>query len=418
MRVSYVSQICVLVVAARATADWVNVWNASPQLSGDLPPALVTNPNGYFRNTTIRQTLHLTPPSNSLRVKFSNEFGTSPLEISASSAALTSLNKAGNADIDAANVHALTFSGKPAVIIPVSSTIVSDAFNLSTGVGQELTVSLYLAKGQAGKNITAHDKSHTSSFFGPGDQTTEATIRDGSSAPHWYYVTEIQGRQLSSASALICVGDSITDGTGSDMNGNNRWTDDLFRRMQNNTGTKDIAVLNAGIGGNHLVTTPGNGPTALQRIQGIIAQPGVRYVAILEGVNDIGHATATDAGQDEVYRAMVKALQEIIEEVHKAGLVVFGGTLTPSFVDPAYSGTTSNYADPKRAATRNKLNQWIQNEAKFDYVVDYATAVSNKTHPDQFQDRYAFGNYIHPNVAGHLAMANAWDLNVFEKFSR
>lgn len=418
MRASFVSQICALVAATTATAEWVNVWNASPQLSGDLPPASVTNPNGYFRNTTIRQTLHLTLASSSLRVKFSNEFGASPLEISSSSAALTSPNKAGSADIDAGSVRALTFTGKTSVTIPAGSTIISDAFNLSTAVGQELTVSLYLAKGQPGKNLTAHDKSHTSTFFGPGDQTSEATIHNGSSAPHWYYVTEIQRQEPSGASALICVGDSITDGTGSDMNGNNRWTDDLFRRMQNSPDTKDVAVLNAGIGGNHLVTTPGNGPTALQRIQGIIAQPGVRYVAILEGVNDIGHAAATDAAQEDVYNAMVNALQEIIDEVHKSGLFIFGGTLTPSFVNPAYSGTTSNYANPKRAATRNKLNKWIQNGAKFDYVVDYATAVANKTHPDQFQDRYAFGNYVHPNVAGHLAMADAWDLSVFEKFTR
>lgn len=160
----------------------------------------------------------------------------------------------GSADIDASSVHALTFTGKAAVTIPAGSSIISNAFNLSTAVGQELTVSLYLAKGQTGNNTTAQDKSHASTSLGPGDQTSEATIRNGNSAPHWYYVTEIQGQEPSSASSLICVGDGITDGTGSDMNGNNRWTDDLFRRMQNNLATKDVVVLNAGIGDNHLVT--------------------------------------------------------------------------------------------------------------------------------------------------------------------
>ena len=108
----------------------------------------------------------------------------------------------------------------------------------------------------------------------------KATVNRGTSVTHWYYVTEVQGQEPNTYGALICVGDSITDGTGSTMNGNNRWVDDLFRRTQETPDTKNIAVLNAGIGGNHLVTTPGQGPTGLQRIRDIIAQPGVRYVTV------------------------------------------------------------------------------------------------------------------------------------------
>lgn len=407
MKLSVLTQLSAFVAAA--SAQWVDIWNASPQV-GD-------SPSGSFRNTTIRQTLHLTLATTHLRVKLSNEFGSSPLEITTSSAALTSPNQAGSANIDTSTSHSLSFSGKASVTIAAGGTALSDAFNLTTTVGQELGVSLYLANGQSGANITTHDKSHTSTLFAPGDQTSKAALSGSSSAPHWYFVTEVQGREAA-ASALICVGDSITDGTGSDMNANNRWADDLFVRMQANSATKNIAVLNAGIGGNHLVSTPGTGPSALDRIKGIIAQPGVRYVAILEGVNDIGHSVLTQAGQDDVYNQMVGALQEIIKEVKEAGLAIFGGTLTPSFVDPPYSGTTSNYANPMRAATRNRLNEWIVKEAGFDYVVDYAAAVANKTHPDQYQDRYAFENYIHPSVAGQKAMANAWDLSVFAKFGQ
>jgi lysophospholipase L1-like esterase len=201
------------------------------------------------------------------------------------------------------------------------------------------------------------------------------------------------------------------------MNGNLRWVDDLFRRMQQSPETKNIAVLNAGIGGNHLNTDPGQGPNAVARIgRDVLAQPGIRYVAILDGVNDIGHTVATAKAQDELYYTLVAGLEQFIAQVHAFGLPVFGATLTP-FHDPPYSNKTSNYSNPFREVTRNRLNDWIVNHSKFDYVVDYAGATANKTSPNQYQDQYAFTNYIHPNDLGHQAMADAWDLGVFKKFS-
>ena len=392
-------------------------------LSQDTPPQAVGitqntgSSNGYFKDATIRQTLHLTLAAEEIRIKLSNEFGTSPLEITASTAALTKDNKAGSADIDTDTLHKLAFKGKASVTIPSGGTVLSDPIKISTKLYQELTVSLYLEKGQVGKATTAHDSALADTWVGSGDQTKAATLQHGNSVTHWYYVTEVQANLPKAEGALVCVGDSITDGTGSDKNGNNRWVDDLFRRMQGNADTKNIAVLNAGIGGNHLVTTPSHGPTAMQRIKGILAQPGVRYVALLDAVNDIGTAADTDAGQDAVYNDLVKALTEIIDEVHKAGLPIFGGTLTPSFDDPSNSGYKSAYSSVKKQETRTKINKWILNSSKFDYIVDYASAVDSKTNPNQFQPQYAFTNYIHPNVAGHKAMADAWDLSVFKKFA-
>ena len=399
------------------TVNWVDIWTGSPELARFVPPQAFINPQGYFRNTTIRQTLHLTLATDQLQVKLSNEFGSSPLEITASTAALTEGNTSGSAGIDTSTIHTLTFGGAVTVTIPTGGTVVSDPFNLSTKVGQELTVSLYLATGQIGTNTTSHDVAHTTTWLGMGDQSTNPTITSGTSVTHWYYVTEVQGRLPTTDGALICVGDSITDGTGSTTDANNRWVDDLFVRTQATSATENIAVLNAGIGGNHLVTTPGQGPTALQRIKSIIAQPGVRYVTILDGVNDIGHTATTAAAQDALYTQMVQALEQIITEVHAAGLPIFGATLTPSFVDPPSNPDKSTYANPQRAATRDKLNTWIKYQAQFDYVVDYAAALSGPNNSDQYLPKYAFTNYIHPNVAGHQAMADAWDLSVFQKFA-
>ncbi|KKO97649.1 GDSL-like Lipase/Acylhydrolase [Trichoderma harzianum] len=370
MKFSYLSVVYTLITTAWCldNSHWVDIWNESPLLSRFT----FITPQGYFRNATIRQTLHLTLATGVLRVKLSNEFGSSPLEITASTAALTANNTAGSDSVDASSLQELTYSGASSIVIPAG---------------------------------------------GFGDQTANQHINGGSSVTHWYYVTEVQGQLPATSSALICIGDSITDGTGSTTNGNDRWVDDLFRRTQAAPATKNIAVLNAGIGGNHLVTSPGQGPSALERIKSIIAQPGVRLLAILDGVNDIGHVAKTAAAQDALYDQMVQALEEIIDEVHQAGLPIFGGTLTPSFYDPPSNPNTSNYADPQRAATRNRLNLWIKNEAKFDYVVDYAAALADPGNPDSYKAQYAFTNYIHPNVAGHQAMADAWDLRVFQQFN-
>lgn len=407
--------ICVA-ASAFAADDWFDIWTGEPVLARYVPPAAYTQPNGYFRDATIRQTMHLTLATDQLRIKLSNEYGTNPLTITTSTVALTADDKTGSAGIDTSSLHSLTYGGKASVTIPAGGTVLSDAVNLSTNVGQELSVSLYLAQGQQGKDTTSHDVAHTTSWLGNGDQTKQATIARGTSVTHWYYVTEVQGQIPTSDGALICIGDSITDGTGSTTNGNNRWVDDLFKRTQANAATKNIAILNAGIGGNHLVTASGQGPSAVQRIKSAIAQPGVKFVTVLDGVNDIGHTAVTPAAQNQLYTEMVNALEEIITEAHAAGVAIFGATLTPSFYDPPSNPSKSTYANPQRAATRAKLNNWIKNEAKFDYVVDYAAVLDNPKNANSYQAKYAYTNYIHPNVAGHQAMANAWDLSVFEKF--
>ena len=146
-------------------------------------------------------------------------------------------------------------------------------------------------------------------------------------------------------------------------------------------------------------------------MRSVISHPGVRYVALLEGVNDVGHADTSLAAQDAVYNQIVKAMEEIVAEVHAAGLPIFGGTLPPSFAEK------SNFSSPQRAATRDRLNHWIKNKANFDYLVDYAAVLSKLDNPDQYQAQYAYTDDIHPNVAGHRAMADAWDLGVFQKFA-
>src|SRR5213076_2429832 len=127
----------------------------------------------------------------------------------------------------------------------------------------------------------------------------------------WYVLAGLDVVAEGAGGAVVTLGNSITDGRGSGTNRNNRWPDNLARRLQADPRTRHIAVLNAGIGGNAVVTG-GLGPTALSRLgRDVLDQQGARWVILLEGVNDIG--AARDPGSAAaVARNLLVGYREII----------------------------------------------------------------------------------------------------------
>jgi len=153
------------------------------------------------------------------------------------------------------------------------------------------------------------------------------------SIDHWYFLSGVEVAAAPGASAIVALGDSITDGHGATTNGNDRWPDDLAARLQRTAATKAVAVLNEGIGGNRLLAD-GLGPNALARVdRDVLAQSGVRYLIVLEGINDIGTLTrtssATDAQHEELVRRMIGAYRQITMRAHAHGIKVIGGTIMP-----------------------------------------------------------------------------------------
>ncbi len=135
---------------------------------------------------------------------------------------------------------------------------------------------------------TGHPGSRSTSDYQHGDAVSAADMPDAKKVEHWYWIGGVDVNAVKDSAAIVVLGDSITDGRGSTTNGNNRWTDILAKQLQANHKTSNLSVLNHGIGGNHLLTD-GLGPNALARAdRDIIAQTGVRYLIILEGVNDLG----------------------------------------------------------------------------------------------------------------------------------
>jgi lysophospholipase L1-like esterase len=230
---------------------------------------------------------------------------------------------------------------------------------------------------------------------------------------HWYTLAAIDVAAASAAASIVALGDSITDGHGATTNGNDRWPDVLARRLQADPRTKNIGVLNQGIGGNHMLTD-GSGPNALARFdRDVLAQTGVRWVILLEGVNDIGGFTRLSdpppAEHQAFVRRIIASYEQVIARAHAANIKVIGATITPYTDSSYYHPPASNEAD------RQTLNAWIRTPGHFDAVVDFDKLTADPAHPDHLAAAFDSGDHLHPSPAGYKAMGEAIPLSLFER---
>jgi lysophospholipase L1-like esterase len=210
---------------------------------------------------------------------------------------------------------------------------------------------------------------------------------------HWYIVSGVDA--FADAKAIAILGDSITDGRGSTTNGNDRWPDDLARRLRASGATK-VAVLNAGIGGN-AVTSGGLGPTGLSRFsRDILGQSGVRWVIIFEGVNDIGAGVSAST--------LTSAYATLISQARGQGLRVYGATITPF--------GSNGYYTPAHETVRQTVNTYIRG-GNFDAVIDFDAAVRDTSNPPRLQAAYDSGDGLHLNPAGYQKLADTVNLTLF-----
>ena len=191
-----------------------------------------------------------------------------------------------------------------------------------------------------------------------------------------------------------------------------RWPDLLLAK---NNSTADIAVVNQAAGGNRILAD-GLGPNALGRIdRDVLAQSGVRYAMIFEGVNDIGDAVDTTEAQSLIGDQIISAFKQISARVHAAGIPMFAATITP-FGAP--NSTIQPYSSPRREATRQRVNDWIKSSGTFDAVVDFAQILQDPVHPSQLNPEYNSGDYLHPNVAGYQKLADEFPISIFSTFKK
>lgn len=352
----------------------------------------------------------MTLASDTLRLQISNVFGGSDLPVTAAALALPANSSAGSPAIQSSTHTPLTFSGAESFLIPAGASILSDPVNFPVESGSIVSVSIYLADGQSGNEITSHPGSRTTSWFAHGDHlaTEDLEAEGGAGEAHWYFISSIEGRAPRDAASLVVVGDSLADGRGSTTDGNDRWPDQLRTRLEEDPDAGRVAVVNQAAGGNR-VLADGLGPNALGRIdRDVVAMPGTRYAIICDGINDIGTAATDATAQKEVGDRLIAAYSQIIDRLHRFDIAVFGATITPLL------GPGSPYDDPAFEETRQRVNEWIRSSGRFDALVDFDKAVRDGQDPSRLRDEFNEGDHLHMNPEGYKAMAEAVDLGLFK----
>jgi lysophospholipase L1-like esterase len=389
---------------ARA-ASWVGSWASSQQ----IPEPANALPAAALRDATLRQIVHLTVAGGELRVRLSNAFGTSALTILAVHVARPLSRATGR--IDPASDRTLTFAGSPSVTIPAGADDYSDPLAFDTRPLSDLAITMYLQVPP--QRETSHPGSRATSFLVHGNEVAAAELPGATRISHWFFLSGVDVRESGRGAAIVALGDSLTDGHATADNTNTRWPDDLARRLQSSATARALSVLNVGTGGNRLLRY-GLGPDALARFdRDVLAQTGVRYLIVLEGVNDLGTATRLApigaAQHTLLVHRIIAAYEQIILRAHAHGITVIGGTITP------YMG--SDYYHPAAAseADREAINAWIRQPGHFDAVVDFDRVVRDPRHPDRLRPAYDSGDHLHPSPAGYRAMAAAIPLRLFTR---
>jgi lysophospholipase L1-like esterase len=382
---------------------WTASWAAAPAFS--------VGPE--FANQTIRQIVHLSIGGTRIRVRFDNDNRTNPLVIGAAHVALPG-HEPGT--IDPTTVHVLTFNGSTSITVPAGAPIYSDPLDLAVPPLSDLTVSIYLTR-DTGPSTIHPDGNATAFISEEGDHTDEPAMSKATTSTARLFLSEVDVLSTTgtpgATGTLVTLGDSITDGALSSLDRNQRWPDLLAARLQREVHSVQVGVANAGIGGNRILhDTPelSYGPNALARLdRDVLSVPGLKWVILLEGINDIGHSTASrlleqETSADEIISGMV----QVIARVKGRGARIYGGTLLP------FDGTVySHYYTPEGEKKRQVVNAWIRTSHAFDAIIDFDAAMRDVNQPTRLNPDYDSGDHIHPNDRGYQRMADVIDLSLF-----
>ncbi|MGO4128643.1 SGNH/GDSL hydrolase family protein [Inquilinus sp. YAF38] len=382
---------------ASAQDSWIGSWGASP--------AFPVGPE--LNNATIRQLVRISAGGSKVRVRFTNETGTQPVVIGAATIA-----RPGNArgSIDPASSKPLTFGGATSITVPPGAPAISDPIDLTVSPLDSLSISLFVSR-WTGPSVVHPLGVQTAWVSIAGDSTTAPTLPDATESTMRILLSRVE--VAAAGGTVVTLGDSITDGYGSGDNANRRWPDILAERLAK-AGGPAVGVVNSGISGNRILhDLPEQlfGPSALSRFdRDVLSVPGVRWVVIMEGINDIGHSGSAGLPEQAVSAdEIIGGLRQLVTRAHGAGLKAYCATLTP------YEGTVfAGYYNAEGETKRQAVNQWIRTGKGCDAVVDFDSVVRDPAQPSKVKAEFDVGDHLHPNAAGYEAMANSVDLGLFK----
>jgi lysophospholipase L1-like esterase len=382
---------------------WVGTWTGAPYVDTNASNA----PPIPLANSVVRQVTHVSLGGSQIRVQFSNLDDEGPLVINAAHVALCGAAAGANVDstVDTATDTTLMFSGMGSVTVAAGAEVWSDPIDFALPDQGNLTITTAL--GSVPTTLTQHSGSRTTSYFQSGSTTVDAAeMVSATKAVLWFFISAVDVMADSSAKGTVAIGDSLTDGRGTDTDGEDRWTDILAARLQANSPTANVSMMNVGIGGSALIGTVGTAAEARFN-HDVLGQDGVHDVIVLDGVNDIaGGATAAQ---------LEGGYLDLIGRAHAAGLLIYGGTITPFGGDT--SGTPTYYT-AAHEMVREQVNTWIKTAGNFDGYIDFDAALTDGGNPPKIQAALATWSQadgLHPGPAGYQAMGDAVDLTLFTK---
>ena len=390
--------------APAPVSTWLASWTASPQAVWSPDFLFPSNVPAVLHEHTVRQVARLSVGGPRVRIVLSNAYGKVPLRIGAATVALAASGSA----IAAGSLRTLTFSGQPAATMAPGAPLVSDPIDLSVPDLARLTVSVHLPQPSA--TATFHWDGRETAWIAPQDQTRSLRIDDApgvQTTTARLLLSAIEVEAAPGAQAVAILGDSITDGASASLGIDARWPDFLAERLA----PHGVAVINAGISGGRLLSD-GMGENALARFErDVLAQPGVRTVVVLLGINDIswpGTAFAPRA-QRPTLEELSSGYAQLVAQARSRGVRVIGATVTP--FEGALPGTPlSDYYQKEKDALRQQLNAWIRTSGLFDAVLDFDALARDPAHPLRLLPAYDSGDHLHPGDAGNRALAEGIDL--------
>ena len=297
-----------------------------------------------------------------MRLHFSNVFGDRPVTFDG---VFVGLHWSGGAVVHGTN-RAVHFGGKPASRFRRGRQLersrrpaLREHPAAADSPGRKLAVSFHVA-GESGP-MTWHAKALTTSYLSRPGAGAKGQTGGRVRIPVHHHLLVFPRRRGRDGAAdtrvIVAFGDSITDGTASTLNGDDRWPNALSRRLHAAYGNR-VSVVNAGIGGNQVL-----GPAEyslrealLRRTVGrqrlerdVIGLSGVSAVIWLEGINDFGAnatAEAVEGGMREDCRAPAQGDSRVR---------VIGATVVS-----ALGNTSGTHGSQQEDVKRRALNEFIR----------------------------------------------------------
>jgi len=365
------------------------------------PSPMVPYP-ATLSDQTVRMLVRASAGGERFRLEFSNALGGDAVSFGGVHAALAGEGGSTQPSTD----RIVTFGGKPTVTLFPGARVVSDPVELPIAALSEVAISVYLP--EPTQVNTVHALGLNPTYIVPGDAAAAQTLQGPILARSYFWLNGLSVPAAdSNAGTIVAFGDSITDGYATTPGAHQAWPDLLAQRLQDDPVLRHWGVVNVGISGNRILK-PGAGDSALARFdEDVLARPGVKWVILLEGINDINMSIIPGIpdSEDVTAEQIIDGLKQLVERAHLHGIKVAGGTVMGTYGLPFYND--------RGKAMWEQVNNWIRTSGHFDAFIDFEAATRDPANPLAINPEFDPGDHVHPNDAGNRAMANAIDLGIF-----